>query len=176
MGIGDSIIFVFSVILLVILSLPALLVFLNLALPGISNQAAERLTKGGIAPFFVGLITAFVIGFPASILVSLGSIFQLCGTIIWLFLLFWGFMGLAVITRLAGYRITVMGKYDTSFLVQIMAGALMMSLSIAFPVIGWFVILPLSLLIGLGAITILTIRGLWRWLTGNTTTSIPMEP
>lgn len=167
MGIGDSIIFVFSVVLLVILSLPALLIFLNLALPGISNRAAERLTQGGITPFLVGISTALIMGIPAAILVSLGSIFQLCGSIVSLLLLFWGFMGLAVITRLAGYRITVMGKYDTSYLIQLMAGAMMMSLSIAFPVIGWFVILPLSLLIGLGAISILTIKGIWRWAFGT---------
>ena len=74
-------------------------------------------------------------------------------------LLFFGFVGLAVVARLAGQRLVAMYEREESPLVQTVAGALVLSFSIAFPLLGWFIIFPFSLITGLGAVVIVMFGG-----------------
>lgn len=151
MGIGDTIL-VTACLGGFMLAMPALFIFLNLALLGTSDRATSRLNRGGCIPFFVGLATLAACGVPASILLSIGSFAQAIGGIVWLLLLFFGFMGLAVVSRLVGQRLVAMYEPNGSPLVQTIAGSIILSFSIAFPLLGWFIILPFSLITGFGAV------------------------
>ena len=166
MGIGDAIM-VTSCLAGLMLALPAMLVFMNLALLSVSDRATHRLSRGGITPFFAGLGIILLIGVPSSMLMAAGSIFQLFGSLSMLCLLFWGFMGLAVVARLVGQRLTALYEREESPLSQTVAGSLVLSFSVAFPLIGWIIIFPFSLLIGLGAVMGVVIGGLWRRFFGS---------
>ncbi|NDJ86550.1 MAG: hypothetical protein GYB66_11735 [Chloroflexi bacterium] len=155
------------------LALPALLIFLNLAFIGLSDRATERLWRGGITPFFVGLIPVLFIGGPAVIGLASGSFLQFCGGIVFLFVLFWGFLGLAVVARLAGQRLTAMYERDESPLVQTVAGSLVLSFSVAFPLLGWLIILPFSLIIGSGALLMVLAGGWWDRLFNRSAPATP---
>lgn len=166
MGIGDTLLLV-SCLAGLMLALPAMLIFFNLALLGLSDRATARLSQGGISAFFMGLVPIIFVGIPAGLLVALGSIFQLIGSLTLLFILFLAFMGLSIVARLVGQRLTAMYERQESPLIQTVAGALVLSFSIAFPLIGWFIILPFSLIIGMGVITMVMLQGIWRWLFGT---------
>lgn len=159
MGIGDTIL-VTSCLAGFMLAMPALFIFLNLALLGTSDRATIRLNRGGCIPFFAGLAALFACGFPAAILVSIGSFAQAIGGIVILALLFFGFMGLSVVARLVGQRLVAMYDTESSPLVQTIAGSIILSFSIAFPLLGWFIILPFSLVTGFGAVLIVLGSGL----------------
>lgn len=153
MGIGDNILLV-SCLAGLMLALPSLLIFLNLAFLGTSDRATARLNVGGCVPFFIGIVITIFVGVPAGILLSIGSAPQAIGAAMSLVLLFFGFVGLAVVARLVGQRLVAMYDRDESPLVQTVTGALILSFSVAFPLLGWFIILPFSLITGLGAVII----------------------
>jgi len=166
MGIGDSILFI-SCLGGLMFALPALLIFLNLGFYETSTRAATRLAKGAIVPFFVGLIPIIFIGAPAALLLSIGSFMQACGTIFMMVISLWAFWGLAVVARLIGMRIAWMNKRDENALVESISGAFALSFAIAFPVIGWFIVLPFGLVIGMGAIVMTMFGRFTRIFSGN---------
>lgn len=159
MAIGDVILMV-SCLAGLMAALPALLIFLNVAFVGTSDRAASRLAKGGIVPFFIGLgAVTFIVG-PSMLMLATGSVAQFCGSILLLAFFFLGFLGLASVSRLVGYRVTELNEREASPLVQALAGALVLSFGIAFPLIGWLIVFPFSLIIGIGAIILALINGL----------------
>lgn len=172
MGIGDNILLV-SCLAGLMLALPSLLIFLNLALLGMSDRATARLNRGGCVPFIVGIGILLFFGLPSAILLSIGSVPQAIGAVMSLFLLFFGFVGLAVVARLAGQRLTAMYDRDDSPLAQTVAGSLILSFSIAFPLLGWFIILPFSLITGLGALVLVFFGGMWARFFGRSAPAMP---
>ncbi len=157
MAIGDVILTV-SCLAGFMAALPALLIFLNVAFVGTSDRAATRLAKGGIVPFFVGVgVTLFTMG-PSILMLAAGSFLQFCGGISLLAFFFFGFMGLASVSRLVGYRVTELNEREASPLVQALAGALVLSFGLAFPLLGWLVVFPFSLIIGIGAVVLAMIN------------------
>jgi len=151
MGIGDSITLV-SCLAGLMLALPALLIFLNLIFARTTDHAAFRLQKGYILPFFAGLISAIAIGVPGAILLSLGSVFQFCGTLVYMAILLWAFLGLSSVSRVLGMRLGEYSNRPENPLLEASSGAFVLTLAIAFPIIGWFMVLPFALIIGAGAV------------------------
>lgn len=168
MGIGDAILLV-SCLAGLMMALPALLIFLNIAFVGTSDRAAFRLSRGGFIPFFVGVFFVLLIGVPSAALMAVGSIFQFFGSLIFLLLLLIGFLGLASVSRLIGYRVIELGERHESPLIQAVAGATVLSFGIAFPLLGWFIVLPFGLLVGIGAVILATISR-WFGSDGNAST------
>ena len=150
MGIGDSLTLV-SCLAGLMVALPALLIFNSLMFSQTTYYAALRLNRGAITPFFVGLIPAILLGGLTGIMISLGSIFQLLGVIGLLALLLWAFTGLAAIARLVGMRLGGVVGHDENPFFEITVGAFTLSFALAFPLIGWLLLLPFGLIIGLGA-------------------------
>lgn len=150
MAIGDAILFT-GCLAGLMAALPALLIFLNLMFSRTTFSAAKRLHTGFKMPFVVGIVVIVVVGFPASLLVSAGSIFQLIGSLLWLVLLAWLFTGLAVVARMMGGRLGYLSNREPSIMTEAIIGTFVLSFAIAFPFIGWFVILPLSMAVGVGA-------------------------
>jgi hypothetical protein len=175
MGIGDSIM-VASCLAGLMLALPAILIFLNLAFLRISEDAIERLSYGGCLPFFAGLALLLFIGLPAAILLSIGSVAQAIGGLFALLLLMWGFVGLGAVARLIGIRITEMNEREQSPLIQTTAGAFVLSFAVAFPLLGWFVVLPISLVVGAGALNLVLLSRMFRLFQGDNQPSPNFQP
>ena len=150
MGIGDSMTLV-ACLAGTMVALPALLVFLNLVMGSMTYNAAHRLHKGVITPLIFGVIAIALVAFPASALISLGSLPQLIGTLLYLFLLTWGFTGMAAFARMLGGRLGLLAEAEHSHLTETLIGTAVLSFAVAFPLIGWLVVLPLSFVMGIGA-------------------------
>jgi hypothetical protein len=153
MSIGDSITLI-GCLAGLMAALPALLVFLNMIFARTTERAAYRLSYGSKLPFITGLIVFVIVGLPAWILISMGSIFQATGVIILLGLLLWAFAGLGAVARLVGLRMNAMAERESSGFVEVMTGAVVLAFAIAFPLVGWAVILPVGLITGIGALTL----------------------
>jgi len=150
MAIGDAI-FMVGCLAGFMAALPALLIFLNLMFTKTTFSAAQRLHDGIKLPFVIGAVAVGVVGVPASILLSMGSIFQLIGTLMWLGLLTWSFTGLASLARMLGGRIGYLSDRESSMMTESIIGTIVLSFAIAFPLIGWLIILPIGMVIGIGA-------------------------
>jgi len=157
MGIGDSITLV-SCLAGLVTALPALLVMMNLIFPRTTGAAALRLHRGMILPFFVGLFPVIFFGVPATILISLGSVFQFFGIIAYLLLFLWAFTGLAALARLLGMRLGDLTNRPENIFLETIAGGFVLTLTIAFPLVGWFVVFPLGVVIGVGATIIVMLN------------------
>lgn len=157
MSIGDAIVLV-SCLGGTMFALPALLTFLNMSFSRTTERAAERLERSAIVPFFVGLIPIIFIGAPATFMLSIGSAAQFCGTIVYLALLLWAFTGMGVVSRLVGKRVSDFAGRNPDPFLESLIGAFVLAFAIAFPLVGWFVILPFSLIIGVGA-TLMAVVG-----------------
>jgi hypothetical protein len=155
MGIGD-IIGLVSFAIGMIIAYPALLILLNILFAGTTNKSAYRLKRGMRLPFFVGLIITLIGGFAVVALLSAGSVLQLIGVFLYLLLSFWGTIGIAGIARVFGERLAEMDDQAPSILRKLINGGGVLTLSFAFPLIGWFVLIPLGTVIGLGAATLST--------------------
>lgn len=160
MGIGDAIM-VSACLAGTMFALPAMLIFFSLAFPHSSARAANRLAHGGVIPFFVGLIPALAIGVPSAFLLSLGSVFQFCGTILYFALFTWAFAGLGVVAVMLGQRFGEATGLGGQALSQYAVGAFILTFAISFPIIGWFVILPVALICGTGALVLGVVN--YRW-------------
>jgi hypothetical protein len=161
MGIGDSIALV-SCLAGLMVALPALLVFLGVIFSRTTLLASLRLRQGVILPFCVGLVPIFGIGVPAALLALLGSIFQLCGSITFLLLFLWGFVGLASVSRMVGIQLSEQTGMPNNVVLETASGATLLSFAIAFPLIGWLMVFPLVLVAGVGA----TVLSVWYRLRG----------
>jgi hypothetical protein len=153
MGIGDILALV-SFIFGMIVAYPALLIFLSILFANTTAKAAYRLNRGIKLPFFVGLIIMIGGGFLVVFLLSAGSVLQFLGVVLYLILAFWGTIGLAGLAQVFGERLAEMGDKDPSPLYKMLSGGATLSLSFAFPLIGWFVLIPVGTAIGLGAATL----------------------
>jgi len=168
MGIGDAITLV-GCLAGMMLALPAMMIFLSTTFDQTTWNGAHRLDRGFITPLVVGLVAVGVIGVPASALISLGSIFQLTGVLIILGLLTWAFTGLASLARLIGVR-AISSNRNWPPYSQMVLGSFVLTFAIAFPLIGWLIILPVGLLAGLGA----TILGRFSYRDDEPTPNTPV--
>lgn len=134
-----------------LLSLPGLLVGINLLLPNMTQRIEVRLLRKPGRNFFIGVpVTAFV-GLWVAIATNVGSgllsgsAFLLAG--LWMGL---GTFGAAGLARLLGKR---MGRISdpASELTQWVRGAAVFELACLFPLVGWFLFMPLMGIMLVGA-------------------------
>lgn len=142
---------VFGTLLAMGLTWPGLLLSWRLLLPTQTDRAQQRLTQTPWRCFFGGLFLFTLSIIPILILLNLP----------WAAAKFIGFVGLfgllavaslgsAGLAALMGARMQHLGD-ESSTLQVTLRGAVAMALATAFPLIGWFVFLPLSFMTVLGA-------------------------
>ena len=153
MGIGD-IMEAISITITMIIAYPAFLILLNLLFGKTTTRVAERLEQGMKISFFVGLLVVGIGAFLVITLVSAGSVLQLIGFILYLLLSFWGTIGNAGLARVFGARLSDMSERKTSPLYELLSGGFVITLSFAFPLVGWFVLMPIVSVITIGAMTL----------------------
>jgi len=157
MGIGDMIGLVSAAFGMVI-AYPALLILLNIAFPRTTATVSTRLSKGLRLPFIVGLVLTVVVGFVIVTLVSAGSVAQLLGFILYLLLVFWAAIGIAGMSRVVGQRVSRLNERSHAPLIEMLSGGIILTFSFGFPIIGWFFILPLASVLGLGVAVMSLLR------------------
>ena len=155
---------VFGTLLALGIALPGLLLTWQLLLPSLVNRAEQRLARTPWLCFFIG--TGFLIGYliPVTILFNLpwGG-FKLMGFIAILGLLAFTSLGAAGLATLMGQRLHHLGL-NSSAAGATIRGAVAMELAAVFPLIGWFIFIPLAFIVTLGA----TLFALLGWMPRST--------
>lgn len=169
MGIGTAITLV-SCLAGTMVALPALLLLLNILFSRTTQQAALRLQQGFVVPFFVGLLPTIFLGIPSTIALSIGSVFQFCGSIAYVLLFLWAFSGMAIVGQAIGMRLMDINQRPENPFQESVLGVSLLTFAIAFPIIGWFIILPFSIIIGVGA----SLIALYRMRFGQVASPKPM--
>ena len=146
-----------------LLSLPALLVALNLLMPHVTRHAAARLDDTPYKSFGVGLFVTSL--FLAFILITANIPFgpiramSFFATFIGMGI---GTLGAAAMSRLLGQRLTKLA-HPTSELTNLVRGALVYELACLFPLVGWFVFIPLVGVTVMGAAALGLVDRVWQF-------------
>lgn len=158
MNLGD-VFAIFGLLLVLGVALPGMLLTWALLFPRTVQRARVRLqqTPGRSFGLGVGLLLLAVPVLTVCFVVPL-PIFRLVGWLGICMLLLLSSLGGAGLALLMGDRLRSAGL-DAPQPVALLRGAIALELALFFPIIGWFVALPVALLCGLGAATF----GLLRW-------------
>lgn len=147
----------------VLLSLPALLVALNLLMPNVTRYAAARLDlhpyqSFGVGLFVTSLFLAFII-ITANIAFGPVRAMSFFATFTGMGL---GTLGAAAMSRLLGQRLTQLA-HPTSELTNLVRGAIVYELACLFPLVGWFVFIPLVGVTVMGAAALGLLDRVWQF-------------
>ena len=147
------------IIIGILLSVPALLVALNLLLPTTTTHAYNRLKQTPGRSLALGLpVTLFFVGW---VLVTAQANFALLRALAFISAVVGmgvGAIGGAGLARLLGERLGGMSRPNSS-LANLVRGAVVYELACLVPFVGWFLFIPLAGTAAMGA----AIFGLLRW-------------
>jgi hypothetical protein len=146
----------------ILLSLPGLLVALNLLMPNVTRHAAARLDQHPYQSFGLGLFVTSI--FLAFILITANIAFgpvramSFFATFIGMGI---GTLGAAAMSRLLSQRLTKLA-HPTSELTNLVRGAVVYELACLFPLVGWFVFIPLVGVTVMGAAALGLLDRVWQ--------------
>lgn len=141
---------IFFVLLILAIAFPAMLTAWWLLFPAIISRAQTRVDKTPWGTFWMGLVILIAVSIPVAILLALP--FGPAKFIGWLLLaaaLAFSSIGSAGIAAHLGARLTQ--HSGLSPLNGFIRGAVILELTAFFPVLGWFFIWPLALIMAFGA-------------------------
>ena len=141
---------IFFILLILGVAYPSLLTAWLLLFPATVERARLRLERTPWQSFWLGGILTAALVIPTVILLSLpfGPAKFLGWILIVLALTFSG-IGAAALAAKMGQRLNRLGNFSAAG--AFVRGALVLELAAFFPVIGWFVLLPLATVTALGA-------------------------
>jgi hypothetical protein len=159
---------VFGTLLALGIALPGLLLTWRLLLPKMVNRAQARLGQTPWKCFFAGSLVLVAYLVPVIILISLPwGVFKAIGSGAIFVLLTLTSVGAAGLAGLMGERLQSLGL-SSSVPGATLRGAVAMELAAIFPVVGWFIFIPLTFIVSLGA----TVFALVGWMPR----SVPRAP
>jgi hypothetical protein len=144
----------------ILLSLPALLVALNMLLPKATQNTAARLSKTPGLCFVLGVpvTAAFLLYIAIAGQLPFGLI-RATGFLAALFGMGLGTIGAAGMARMLGDRLqSISGPAST--LSSLVRGAVVYEMACLFPIVGWFLFIPLAGIMVMGA----AVFGVLGWL------------
>ncbi len=143
---------VFGTLLALGIIFPGMMVAWWLMFPGFVEKASSRIERTPWRCLALGVALALPIGFTAAILfsVALGPANFLGGVLI-IGALTLASLGTSGMAAMMGRRLLPRSKENTSEAAGFLRGAVALELAAAFPVIGWFLAIPLIILGSLGA-------------------------
>jgi hypothetical protein len=145
-----------------LLSLQGLWLVCRALWPNRVEKAAVRCEKNGVAAFFVGLLVSGLILLVATVGgKTLGAPGQMAGFILLFFWVIISGVGTAGFVTHIGRRLQSPADADRPWRATI-RGGVALELACLIPVLGWFGILPISLIIGAGAMTLTLFSGTKR--------------
>lgn len=148
---------IFGTLLVIGIALPGLLLTWRLVFPAMVNVAEQRLGHTPWSSFFVGGAVLIGASIPLMILFSLPwAGFKLIGFIGTLLLMTVTSIGAAGLATMMGRRL----QQDTELTLSAatVRGAIAMELAAVFPLIGWFLFIPITFVVTLGAATFALLR------------------
>jgi len=153
---GGAITGMFATVILALCVL-ALLVALAALLPDLHQRSLAALERSPWRALGLGLVNYVFFGALLALFANLGPL-GLVSLFIALALLALTGAGLAVVGRLVGERLAVWRESPTSPLTRLAAGTVILEMALFVPVVGWFVLLPLASLAGLGAVVLALVQ------------------
>ena len=143
---------VFGTLLALGIIFPGMLFAWSLIFPGSVDKASSRIESTPWRCLGLGIALAFPIGFTAAILfsIALGPA-NFLGAVVVVGTLAFASMGASGMAAMMGRRLVPRSSENTSEAAGFLRGAIALELAAAFPVIGWFLVIPLITLSSLGA-------------------------
>ncbi len=152
---------VFGILLFLGIVFPGLLTAHYLLFPATVERARLRLDRTPWKCFFVGGLLMAFFAIPVVILFVIpnGAV-QFSGWALLVIVLAFASLGAAGLASKMGERVGLRSGNSLSPLASFLRGAIALELAAAFPIIGWFIFIPLAIVLSLGA----TAFALLRWV------------
>lgn len=145
---------VFFVILGLLLAFPGLWLLCRGLWPRTVELATVRCHRGLRSSFLVGVVTTFLMVLLTIILANrLGSVGKIAGIVLVCLYLLHAHTGVAGLATAIGQRLASPQDESRPWRATL-RGGLVLELTYLLPILGWFGILPLSIIIGSGAVTL----------------------
>jgi hypothetical protein len=158
MNMGD-VFAIFGTLLAVGIALPGMLLAWTLLFPSLIERAHLRLERMPWRCFWLGSAWLLMSGLSIAFLLNLpAGAAKLLGWTGIVLLLTLASMGAAGMAALMGERLGSASPAAISGS-RLLRGALALELAAAFPIVGWFVVIPLVAICGLGAAGLALLRG-----------------
>lgn len=156
-GIGD-VTMVFATLAALGIVFPGLLVAWLLLLPNVVARAQQRVMCSPWKSFALGVVTLVVVAIPIALLNAAAGPLQFIGIVSVFVLLTIVSIGAAGVAALMGERLRAQGVNATTP-GGLLRGAIALEFAMGFPLVGWFIVLPLVAIVSLGA----AVFALLRW-------------
>jgi len=151
----------FGTLLALGIAFPGLLTGAWLLFPGMVGRARMRATATPLRSLFLGIGAALLTAIPVSILGSVPlGLFKLAAALVAFGALGLATIGAAGIAAEMGDRLRSSGPSSMSPSGAFVRGAIALELAAIFPLVGWFLMIPGTLLVGYGA----GVFALLRWM------------
>lgn len=143
---------VFGTLLALGIAFPGMLLAYRLFLPRFVARAQERVAGSGARSFGVGLLGAVVIAVPVIVLLALpfGPAKFLGATLLMLTLAF-ASLGAAGVAGAMGANFKQASGQEMSESGAYVRAAIALELAAAFPFLGWFLVIPIMIIVSLGS-------------------------
>jgi hypothetical protein len=149
---------IFGGLLAIGIALPGLLLAWSLIFPATVERARGRLEGAPWRCFWIGLAGLLAVGLPLAILFNIpaGPV-KFVGWVGLFALLALASVGAAGLAALMGERLRSVGL-NASAPGALLRGAIALELAAAFPLVGWFVVIPVAMICALGAALLALLR------------------
>ena len=143
---------IFGTLLALGIAFPGMLTAFWLLFPAIVEKTETRIESAPWKSFWLGIGAAIGVGVPVVVLFNLplGGL-QFLGFMILLLALGISTFGAAGIALLMGRRIHKHSDQGLSTTKSFVLGGIALALAAAFPIVGWFLVIPASLFISFGS-------------------------
>jgi hypothetical protein len=142
---------IFGILLFLGLCFPGLLTALWLLFPATVERARTRLDRTPWQCFWLGGVLLALVTIPATLLIAVGlGPTQFAGWSLIALALMFATLGAAGLAAKMGQHLALR-DISLSTAGAFVRGALALELAAAFPVVGWFVVVPLVVVLSLGA-------------------------
>lgn len=149
LGIGD-ITALFATLAALGVVFPGLLVAWLLLMPNVVERARARATRAPWKSLVLGVILLVVAGIPIAALNAAAGPLQFIGIVSAFLVLTVVSVGAAGVAAMMGERLRGQGVNATAP-GALVRGAVALEFALVFPLVGWFIVLPLTALVSLGA-------------------------
>ncbi|MBT3187723.1 MAG: hypothetical protein HN736_19195 [Anaerolineae bacterium] len=142
---------IFGILLLLGIAFPGMLTAYWLLFPATVERAQARLDASPWKSFWLGVLVLFIITIPAGILLSAGGgVGQFLGWLLVAATLTVSGIGAAGIAAKMGVLLAKRSD-EISPASAFVRGAIALELAAVFPLVGWFIVIPLAIVASLGA-------------------------
>jgi len=154
---------VFGTLLALGIVFPGMLMAWWLLFPSVVDRAQRRLSETPGRAFALGLAGALVIGLPTMILLALPfGPAKLIASLLLMATLLLASFGAAGLAASMGGRLAEKAGWGRPDVKAFLGGALALELAAAFPLLGWLIVIPFTIVTCLGA----SLFSLLKWMPG----------